>query len=87
MIRMGPFYLGLVHESVIFQHALLMLAEASEDRQAALKAFVVLMGTPKKQDVWGCAAPARGTQRTHLQNPGAARAAMLSTKQLLLRAD
>lgn len=41
MIRMGPFYLGIVHESVIFQHALLMLAEASEDRQAALKAFVV----------------------------------------------
>lgn len=43
MIRMGPFHLGIVHESVIFQHALLMLAEASEDRQAALKAFVRLL--------------------------------------------
>lgn len=45
------------------------------------------MGTPKKQDVWGCAAPARGTQRTHLQNSGTACAAMLSIRQLLLRAD
>lgn len=43
MIRMDPFHLGIVHESVIFQHALLMLAEASEDRQAALKAFVRLL--------------------------------------------